>query len=77
MTVITPQKSVSQQPKEQRGEYIHLPNTEKLASSHTKGNIRAIKVMYRSLGQHEIVFELGFAQEGQLPAIKTSLAIYC
>ena len=61
MVVITPQKSVSQQPKEQRDVYIHLPNTEKLASSHIKGNIRAVKVMYRSLGQHDIlIFELGF-----------------
>ena len=45
-----------------KGIHIHVPNTEKFSSSRTKGNIRAVKMMYRSLGQHGVIFELGFAQ---------------
>ena len=47
--------------KEQRHIYVHVPNTERFSSNRTKGNIRAVKVVHRSPGQHGIIFELGFA----------------
>ena len=54
---------------------LYVPNTEKLTSSRTKSNVRALVVVHTRLRKHGVVLDLGLTQRWRVGRNKHKLGL--